>query len=296
MKRLPVFLFVLLLIFTLPVFVLAEETEAPHYTLPIDFSPGMPVDQRFYLSDKVYEDPTLKVSITTGDSNGVLYWIADIEIQDPSQLRTVAAEGFDSKEGTEYGHVLAKRVNAVLAVDGDFFNYSRGVPLTIRQGKVFNNELARMRGHDILLIDENGDFHCLTTPRESDVNELMKEHKIINAFYFGPILVKDGKICESMSTSINPKQFSQRVAIAQTGHLKYRIIVTGPHKRGSKAFKFGEWRKFVASMEDIQCAYNLDGGDSAVLVFNNHKINDPENNNERPLADIIYFASAWPGE
>ena len=49
-------------------------------------------------------------------------------------------------------------------------------------------------------------------------------------------------------------------------------------------------------MSDIQVAYNLDGGDSAVLVFNNHKINDPENTNERPLADIIYFASAWPGE
>ena len=40
----------------------------------------------------------------------------------------------------------------------------------------------------------------------------------------------------------------------------------------------------------------LDGGDSAVLVFNGVKINDPENTNERPLADIIYFASAMPQE
>ena len=296
MKRLSVLLAALFFLFCFSFSALAEATEAPHYTLPIDFSPGMPVDQKFYLSDTVYEDPTLKVKITTGDEKGVLYWIADIEIQDPSQLRTVAAEGFDSKEGTEYGHVLAKRVNAVLAVDGDFFNYSRGVPLILRQGVLFENQLARMRGHDILLIDENGDFHCLANPREEDVNKLMKEHKIINAFYFGPILVRDGKICESMSTSINASQFSQRVAIAQTGHLKYRVIVTGPHKRGSKAFKFGEWRRFVAGMEDIQCAYNLDGGDSAVLVFNNHKINDPENSNERQLADIIYFASAWPGD
>ena len=68
------------------------------------------------------------------------------------------------------------------------------------------------------------------------------------------------------------------------------------HKRGSKAFRFDEWKKFVAGMDDIQNAYNLDGGDSAVLVFNNKKINDPENENERPLADIIYFASAWPGD
>ena len=33
-----------------------------------------------------------------------------------------------------------------------------------------------------------------------------------------------------------------------------------------------------------------------VMVFNGEKINDPENDNERPLADIIYFASAYPGD
>ena len=295
MKRLFALLAALLLVFSLPFAVHAEETEAPHYTLPIDFSPGMPIDQKYYISDTVYEDPTLKVAITTGDQNGVLYWIADIEIQDPSQLRTVAAEGFDSK-GTDYGHVLAKRVNAVLAVDGDFYCYSRGVPLTIRQGHTYQNRLASSHGHDILLIDENGDFHCLENPSEKTVNNLLKSKKIINAFYFGPVLVKDGKMSESKAHSMNLTQFSQRVAIAQTGHLKYRVIVTGPHKRGSKAFKFEQWRKFVADMGDIQNAYNLDGGDSAVLVFNNKKINDPQNENERPLADIIYFASAWPGE
>ena len=72
--------------------------------------------------------------------------------------------------------------------------------------------------------------------------------------------------------------------------------MTGPNVRGSKAFRFEDWRKFVAGMSDIEVAYNLDGGDSAVLVFNGVKINDPENTNERPLADIIYFASAMPQE
>ena len=295
MRRLSVFLAALLFLFSFCFSALAQEAEAPHYTLPIDFSPGLPVNQKFYLSDTVYEDPTLKVKITTGDAEGVLYWIADIEIQDVSQLRIAAAEGFDSK-GAEYGSVLAKRMNAVLAVDGDYYCYSRGVPLTIRQGIVFNNELRYLHGHDVLLIDDNGDFHCLANPTENDVNDLLKSHKIIDAFYFGPTLVKDGQISTSPSLSLKTNQFSQRVAIAQTGHLKYRVIVTGPHKRGSKAFKFEEWRTFVAGMDDIQCAYNLDGGDSAVLVFNNHKINDPENNNERQLADIIYFASAWPGD
>ena len=37
-------------------------------------------------------------------------------------------------------------------------------------------------------------------------------------------------------------------------------------------------------------------GDAKLMVFNGEKINDPENDNERPLADIIYFASAYPGD
>ena len=273
----------------------AAESEEPHYTLPVDFSAGMPVNQKYYLSDTVYEDPTLKVVITTGNYEGVLYWIADIEIQDASQLRTAAAAGFDSR-GSEYGSVIAKRVNAVVAVDGDFYCYSRGVPLVIRQGRVFLNELHFRSGHDVLLIDENGDFHGLERPKDKEVDDVMKSYNIINGFYFGPLLVNNGVISTTTTYSLQPNQYSQRVAIAQTGHLKYRIIVTGPHKRGSKAFQFEDWRRFVAGMSDIQVAYNLDGGDSSVLVFNNRKINDPENTNERMLADIIYFASAWPGD
>ena len=65
---------------------------------------------------------------------------------------------------------------------------------------------------------------------------------------------------------------------------------------GSKAFKFEPWREFVASMDDIQVAYNLDGGDSAFMYFNGKKINDALTDNDRLLADIVYFASAWSGE
>ena len=299
MKRMTAFLAALLLVLSAVVFAAAEEDddEVLYLSLPIDFSPGNPLSQKFFLSDTVYEDPTIRVEITTGDQNGVLYWIADIEIQDPSQLRTAAAEGFDLK-GAELGSVLARRMNAVLAVDGDYYCYTSNndVHVTIRQGITFQNSLLPRACQDVLLIDEDGDFHGIEDPQAGDIGTEINGKKIINAFYFGPLLVNNGEIRKNKAPShMDPDQLSQRVAIAQTGHLKYRVIVTGPNKRGSKAFKFEPWREFVASMDDIQVAYNLDGGDSAVLVFNFEKINDPENRNERPLSDIIYFASAWPG-
>lgn len=298
MKRLTAFLAALLLMLCAFAPAVAEEDdEILFLSLPVDFSPGNPLNPKFFRSDTVYEDPTIRVEITTGDDSGRLYWIADIEIQDPSQLRTAAAESFDTK-GTELGSVLARRMNAVLAVDGDYYCYTSNndVHVTIRQGITFKNSLLNRPCQDVLLIDEDGDFHGIEDPKAGDIGTEINGKKIINAFYFGPLLVNNGKIRQNKAPShMDPEQLSQRVAIAQTGHLKYRVIVTGPNKRGSKAFKFEAWREFVASMDDIQVAYNLDGGDSAVLVFNFQKINDPENTNERPLSDIVYFASAWPG-
>ena len=296
MKRLAAILSALLLFFSAGVFAAAEEDDDPIFQyLPIDFSPGMPLNPAAFTEDS-YRDPSISVRITTGSHEGVLYWIADIEIGHPSQLRTAAAESFDTK-GSEYGSVLARRVNAVLAVDGDYYCYTSNndVHVTIRQGITFKNSLLARPCQDVLLIDEDGDFHGIEDPRAGDIGTEINGKKIINAFYFGPLLVNNGRIRENKAPShMDPDQLSQRVAIAQTGHLKYRVIVTGPNKRGSKAFRFEDWRRFVAGMDDIQVAYNLDGGDSAVLIFNFQKINDPENKNERPLSDIVYFASYWP--
>lgn len=270
------------------------ETEVLHYALPVDFSPGMPVNPLSFVSDSVYQDPTLKVVITSDFYNGVRYWIADIEIADPSQLRTAAAEGFDSR-GAETGSVLAQRVNAVVAVDGDYYCYTSDTPVTIRQGVVYRNRLKKKPGQDVLLIDEDGDFHGVEDAKEGDVGDEIGGKKVINGFHFGPLLVNNGEIRRNKGNPhMKADQPCQRAAIAQTGHLKYRIIVTGPNARGSKAFRFEDWRKFVADMPDVLVAYNLDGGDSASLIFGGRKVNDPENTNERPLADIIYFASAMP--
>ena len=298
MKRIAAFLAALLLAFCAGVFAAAEDDEDVLFlSLPIDFSPGNPLNPRYFLSDTVYEDPSIRVEITAGNHEGVLYWLADVEIMDPSQLRTAAAEGFDSKRATELGSVMARRMNAVLAVDGDYFNYShnKDVHVTIRQGYTFRNSLLPTKCQDVLLIDEDGDFHGIEDPREGDVGTEINGKKIINGFYFGPLLVNNGEKRVKAPSHMGADQPSQRVAICQIGHLKYRVIVTSSGRYGSKAFKFDSWRDFVASMDDVQVAYNLDGGDSAFLYFNGKKINNPEFENERMISDIIYFASVWPG-
>ena len=51
----------------------------------------------------------------------------------------------------------------------------------------------------------------------------------------------------------------------------------------------------VMRIAPVKTAYVLDGGNSGQLVFQKHQVNQNEVN-DRDIYDIIYFASAYPGE
>ena len=277
-----------------------EEGEQSGWSLPIDFSPGKPLNQANFLSEMEYEDPTIKVVVQKYSvEKRYDYWIADIEIADASQLRTVSADGFDS-DGLAPPTIMAEYMNAVLAIDGDYFSY-KGHDFVIRQGITYLDHLNETR--DILVIDEDGDFHGFIAPGKDDIGDTVDGKKIINAFSFGPLLVNDGKIRKGgYSAGMADDTNSQRIALCQIDHLKYRVVCCGPYNGnpdGAKGMSLEQFRKMIAAMPDVKVAYNLDGGDSTFLIMNGQKLNFPDNVNARDgirnegIADIIYFASAY---
>ena len=266
--------------------------------LPIDFSGGMPLKEEFFTGTWSYEDPTISVSIVqkrySGPHYDCDYWVADIKIADASQLRTMAANGFDDFVTEEYGAVIARRVNAVLAIDGDYFTYTTE-GFILRQGEVFLNVLKGRR--DILLVDEDGDFHIIRYAARDDAVTEIGGKKIINAFYFGPALIMDGAIVWDMDlrADMMAEEGRQRMCIAQVGPLEYKCICCAGPARGSGGMTMIEFARAVAK-EGVQTAYNLDGGDSCMMIFNGEKINDVGNKSMRKITDIVYFASAYGAE
>ncbi|MBQ3156182.1 MAG: phosphodiester glycosidase family protein [Clostridia bacterium] len=261
-------------------------------SLPVDLTPGKPVQQKNYISDHEYKDPTLHVVIEEGRKDNCDYWIARIKIGHPSQLRTAPAASFDNYFESN-GVYIAKRQNAVLAIDGDYYaHYKYGYIL--RQGKVYRDKLRAER--DVLAIDENGDFHILFTPDRNTMNGTLNGKKLINAFHFGPALVVDGEIgALDASYWLAPELKRQRMCIAQTGPLEYFALCCASSRRGSDGMDLLQFAQLAKEMGAVT-AYNLDGGDSTIMVFNGEKINDKGNKNTRDISDIIYFASAWDGK
>lgn len=288
---------------------LGEET----YTLPIDLSGGMKYDAgASWKKDRnCYEDPTIRaefhefrenmVNPQDNGTHGVYYCYVDVKIKHPSQLRTASGDQANFTRGIMKRTLdIAKRVQAVVAVDGDFCNSyygQEGNKYCLRQGVVYRDTVVDYL--DMLLIDEDGNFHIRQGgPELAEMNkEEIDGKKVINAFQFGPALVIDGEpvpdeyvLDEKHSPlTAQPQNWAARIAIAQIEPLHYLVFSNW------YGLNLAQVRDLVMSIAPCKTVYVLDGGNSGQVVFQKHQVNQNEVN-DRTIYDIIYFASAYPGE
>ncbi|MGI6688895.1 MAG: phosphodiester glycosidase family protein [Christensenellales bacterium] len=261
--------------------------------LPIDETGGVPPYDWGYLTEEEgYEDESISVRIEHGRFEGTNWTAVHVKIAHPSQLRTLKAGRYGSNQELA-GAVMARRVKSVVAIGGDFFAF-HGHGYIVRQGKFHRNRPTGK--HDVLVIDDQGDFHLLIRPTKQDIEAYEKENKehIINAFTFGPALIDQGKIIEDMTWAKTDPVLAQRIAFCQTGPLSYlAVYCEGPNDEGSIGMGIPQFARLVASFPGVISAYNLDGGSSATIVFKDKKINGPRAHRSRPIGDIIFFASAF---
>ena len=251
-----------------------------------------------------YKDPTLEIHITEGRWEDTGWMAARIKIAYPAQLRTYMAGGRYGKAQTEYVRVYAKRNNAVLAINDDWFMNRGNVGSVVRQGVSYR---ALCRGnYDILGIDDQGDFHLFQKATNEDIANF--EGKLVNTFTFGPGIVIDGVAQEvTVNNDMGAFHKAQRMGIGQIGPLEYICVCCeGPEDPGSKGLTIQQFGELVASFGDVRLFYNLDGGSSSTMAFKGKtrrgegtffaKINARNNPKERVAGGCIYFISAWQTE
>ncbi len=94
--------------------------------------------------------------------------------------------------------------------------------------------------------------------------------------------------------NFNPNGREPRCAIGQLDTLSCVLVIAdGRGNSGSDVATHKELAEFMASL-GCREAYNLDGGNSAIMVYNNEIYNYKAR--ERDVADVIYFATAVPSE
>ena len=244
-----------------------------------------------------YRDGTVYVKVEKRVIQKTNVYFTWIQIADPSQMRTYVT-------GETNPIKLASGLRAVLAINGDWYSAHW-------EGTVYRNTMLLRdnpcRGRcDLLIVDDEGDFHILYRPEKTDVLAPYEGH-ILHSFAFGPGLVIDGKLMTGDEAAFVHNQYgsgagmglpakAQRQAICQMGKLSYLIITTeGPHNKQDKehGFTAAEIGQLAYDMGAVN-AYNLDGGNSVCLVLGGVKLNRFGKGGTREITDMIYFVTAEP--
>ena len=209
------------------------------YKLPVDLSVIEPRANEKAFTDTSYEDSTISVKITSGRVEDKCdYWVADVIISDPSQMRTASASGNFLRSAEMDGVTLCTLLNAVVGLNGDFTfgTEKKGFGYYMRQGTLYKDQLDTP-GHwlcmimDILLVDEDGDFHIVHNAEKGSITGMQyKGKRILNSFCFGPALVVDGKAVEDFEgadawlnmASTRDHQIQRQLQQRRHGHDEYR--------------------------------------------------------------------------
>ncbi len=258
--------------------------------LPMDQKPPYAGAESAYLENgSGYLDPTLSVRIEKMHEYDTDIYITWVQIADPTQLRTELNKPYPSKT-VAYAEQIARRVKAVLAINGDYF-IDRKEGWIVRNGKVLRTYYYK--GFDALLIDREGNFHIVREPDEEKLSAY--DGQILHAFSFGPGLIIDGvRQSEFTAKTMSPAKRTQRMVLCQMEPLSYMILTAeGPEQKNSEGLTL-EMTADILERMGVQQAYNLDGGSSTWLVLNGHKVNAPSK--KRGIADIVYFVTAQPEE
>ncbi len=230
-----------------------------------------------------------KVTKGSGDDT-VTYYVADVTIDDATQLRSAFADNQFGENITDLVSTIATDNDAVLAINGDYYGF-RDSGIVIRNGVVYRDDPARTG----LAIYTDGSMRVYDETATS-ADELLADG-VWQTLSFGPALVTGGEVVSGIDDveidtnvgnhSIQGEQPRTATGIIDENHFVF-VVVDGRDTGYSRGVTMTELAGIMQGLGATE-AYNLDGGGSSELWFNGEVVNQPSNGGERATSDILYI-------
>ena len=235
-----------------------------------------------------YEDDNIKITLTDYRENNTDIHVADVTVSSAEYLKTAFAQSSYGKNVTEKTSEIAESVNAILAINGDYYGAQES-GYVIRNGVIYRS--TPKSGNEDLVIYEDGSFEIIN---EDDVTaEELLEKGAQNVLAFGPALVENGSVSVTEGEEVGKAMASNpRTAIGIIGENHYVFVVADGRTSENEGLSLHELAEFMESL-GVQTAYNLDGGGSSAMYFNGEIVTQPTTNGrsieERRVSDIVYI-------
>lgn len=242
-----------------------------------------------------YLDETIFSVVWKQKIDNSVFTFAETKVMDPTQFRRYLSGGQFGSGKLTLTSEMSQSVNAVVGCSADFYAY-RYEGVAVVDGVV---EKCKNGVKDTCFVDYNGDL-ILVQDRifgsTEELQDFVDENDIQFSLSFGPVLVKDGEFCCPREYRLGEVYYNfPRAAICQMDRLHYLFVASN---RESMAPNMLPMMKFATRIAETGClqAYAVDGGQTATVVMNNEVRNHVNYGSERPISDIIYFATAKPTE
>ena len=234
------------------------------------------------VTENSYSSPNISITVTEETLGQTTYYLADIYVRDITCFRTALANNTYGSGFRDSIEDMALLNNALLAVNGDYYgNTNEGV--VIRNGVIYR---ANSTNCDVCVLYYDGTMRVM--PGSSFSVEEAVEQGAWQAWTFGPALLNtDGSVLTSFASTNRIISANPRTAIGyyEPGH--YCLVVVDGRGESAGITLPDLSRLFY----DLGCraAYNLDGGNSSVMVWNNEVINNPSGGG-RESSDALLIA------
>lgn len=240
------------------------------------------------ITDTSYEDENISINIITKEYENTMVYIADVQVNDSSYLKTALAKNSYGKNIKERTSDIATSNNAILAINGDYYGF-RSSGYVIRNSTLYRDTKSGDNNQD-LVIYSDGSFE-IVDESDIDANELMNK-SATQVLSFGPGLIEDRQITVDENTEVSmSKSSNPRTAIGCIDKNHYVLVVSDGRTSESEGLSLYQ---LATLMKDYGCeiAYNLDGGGSSTMWFNGQVTNKPTSGRsieEREVSDIVYI-------
>lgn len=239
------------------------------------------------ITENSYSSPDVSVQITRHMTESELaYFVADIHIADIENIQS----GFASGNGSDRPEKVAQDNNAILAMNGDYCSNQREGFL-VRNGLLYLTEQTKS---DICVLYYDGVVETYQ-PSEYKVEEIM-EKEPYQVWKFGPeLLDKNGspKTVFNTSDAIMHKHPRSGFGYYEPGHYCF-VVVDGRQPGYSDGINMEDFSKLFAELGCVR-AFNMDGGASSSMVFENEIVNKPSGGG-RYISDMLVIKEKEPAE
>lgn len=254
----------------------------------ISISQSLEKDSVTITSD-MYKDGNIQIKINEYTYENTKVYVADVQIKSPEFLKTAFANNTYGKNITAKTSSIAKSVNAILAINGDYYGVQEK-GYVLKNGIVYRDTTSGEK--EDLVMYKDGIFDIINES-EIDIYTLQK-NGAYNILSFGPALVTDGIVSVSKNYEVAKAMKSNpRTAIGIIDNLHYVFVVSDGRTTESEGLTVFELAEFMKNKLDVKTAYNLDGGGSSTMYFNGVVVNNPTTNgnrvSERNVSDIVYI-------